>query len=50
MIGKPLEDAMIAATARVHHLVFVTRSVRDFKLLGVQVSNPFTGKPKAQRS
>jgi predicted nucleic acid-binding protein len=37
-------DAMIAATARVHHLIVVTRNVKDFKSFGVQVFNPFTGK------
>lgn len=36
-----LEDAMIAATAHVHHLVVVTRNTRDFNRFGVQVLNPF---------
>ena len=35
------EDAMIAATARVHKLTVVTRNVTDFKQLGVDVLNPF---------
>ena len=35
------EDAMIAATARVHGLTVVTRNVADFKALGVDVLNPF---------
>ena len=35
------EDAMIAATARVHGLTVVTRNVADFKALGVEVLNPF---------
>lgn len=39
------EDAMIAATARVHGLTVVTRNVTDFKALGVKVFNPFTKKP-----
>jgi len=39
-----LEDAMIAATARVQQLIVVTRNVRDFKALAVEVLNPFTPK------
>jgi len=35
------EDAMIAATARLHHLTVVTRNVADFKEFGVMVLNPF---------
>jgi hypothetical protein len=35
------EDAMIAATARVHKLTVVTRNVVDFKQFGVAVLNPF---------
>jgi toxin FitB len=39
-----LEDAMIAATARVHGLQVVTRNVRDFKKFGVPVLNPFVSR------
>ena len=36
------EDAMIAATARVHGLTVVTRNERDFSTLMVPVFNPFS--------
>ena len=35
------EDAMIAATARVHKLTVVTRNVADFAAFGVALLNPF---------
>jgi toxin FitB len=35
------EDAMIAATARVHGLTVATRNERDFRHLDVAVLNPF---------
>jgi predicted nucleic acid-binding protein len=44
MAGKPealREDAMIAATARVHGLRVATRDEKDFKHLGVEIINPF---------
>jgi hypothetical protein len=44
MNGKPdslAEDAMIAATARVHGLTVATRNERDFKALDVTLLNPF---------
>jgi toxin FitB len=37
-----LEDAMIAATARVHSLTVATRNVRGFKPFQVPIFNPFT--------
>jgi predicted nucleic acid-binding protein len=39
-----LEDALIAATARVGGLTVATRKVRDFKGLAVEVLNPFMPK------
>jgi predicted nucleic acid-binding protein len=44
MAGKPdalREDAMIAATARVHGFTVATRDEKDFKRLAVNVINPF---------
>jgi predicted nucleic acid-binding protein len=35
------EDAMIAATAQVHQLTVVTRSVHDFSSFNVPLLNPF---------
>ena len=35
------EDAMIAATAKVHGLTVATRNVNDFNALGLEVFNPF---------
>jgi predicted nucleic acid-binding protein len=36
-----LGDAMIAATARVHHLIVATRNEGDFGELDVRILNPF---------
>ena len=36
-----MEDAMIAATARIHRLTVATRNVRDFAHFKVEVVNPF---------
>lgn len=37
----PVIDSLIAATAKVHDMVVVTRNVKDFEQAGVQVLNPF---------
>ena len=44
MAGKSphlIEDAMIAATARVHSLKVATRNERDFRTFQTQTLNPF---------
>jgi predicted nucleic acid-binding protein len=44
MYGRPedkWEDVLIASTARRHRMMVVTRNVRDFEGLGVEVLNPF---------
>lgn len=39
------EDAMIAATARVHSLIVVTRNIKHFAYFDVPVLNPFLTDP-----
>jgi predicted nucleic acid-binding protein len=49
IIRKPdtlRQDAMIAATARVHGLEVATRDESDFKLLGARILNPFKTQPR----
>jgi predicted nucleic acid-binding protein len=38
-------DIVIAATARAHNLVLLTRNVRHFEPLGVETINPFEALP-----
>jgi predicted nucleic acid-binding protein len=40
-----IEDGMIAAAARTHHLIVATRNEGDFKYFDVQVFNPFKWGP-----
>jgi predicted nucleic acid-binding protein len=42
---KNQRDVAIAATARVHDLVVVTRNVKDFRGRGVRVLDPFAAVP-----
>jgi predicted nucleic acid-binding protein len=37
----PPADALIADTALEHHLMIVTRNIRDFDRSGVEIVNPF---------
>jgi predicted nucleic acid-binding protein len=39
----PLIDGLLAATAKVHGLTFVTRNVADIATTGVSLLDPFTG-------
>jgi toxin FitB len=39
----PTVDALIAATAKVHGWMLVTRNSKDFQHADVTVLNPFTG-------
>jgi len=39
-----IEDALIAATAIVHHLTVVTRNIRDFAIFQIDTLNPFATK------
>lgn len=45
--GTPVSsiDALFAATALHHNLVFVTRNVRGMEATGVQLLNPWTAAP-----
>jgi len=49
ILGRPdtlRQDAMIAATARVHGFEIATRDETDFKLLGARIVNPFKTQPQ----
>ena len=38
-------DGFLAATAKVHGLTLVTRNVRDFRMLGIDLLNPWSALP-----
>jgi predicted nucleic acid-binding protein len=42
------EDIAIAATARVHGLIVLTRNIRHFEPLGVRTIDPFVGLPELE--
>ncbi len=44
----PVADSLMAATARVHDLIVVTRNTTDYADTGVTVFNPFTAHPTGQ--
>lgn len=46
--GKNERDMILAATAKVHGLVIVTRNVKDFHGRGVRVLDPFKKTPKIE--
>jgi len=43
---KSVDDAGLAATARVHGLTVVTRNIKDFDGRGVKVVDPFKAARK----
>ena len=45
--AMPVEDSLIAATARRHGLTIVTGNERDFQRPGLKVFNPFKDLPEA---
>ena len=44
---KHVDDAGVAATARVHGLILVTRNVKDFDGRGVTLLDPFKAAPRS---
>ena len=44
---RPDHDALIAATALIHGLTLVTRNVRDFAAMGVEIVDPFQPRPRS---
>ncbi|MBB3966923.1 type II toxin-antitoxin system VapC family toxin [Rhizobium metallidurans] len=42
-VTRPLRDAFIGATARTHGFVLVTRNVKDFQNMGLEIVNPWDG-------
>lgn len=43
-IPRTQADMLIAATAKLHHLVLVTRNISDFEHCGLRLFNPFLTK------
>ncbi|MDH2998028.1 twitching motility protein PilT [Pasteurellaceae bacterium LFhippo2] len=38
---RPINDAYIAATAKMNNMILVTRNVKDFQMLELEIINPF---------
>ncbi|GAN98670.1 MULTISPECIES: PIN domain-containing protein [Komagataeibacter] len=47
--GKNERDVVLAATARIHGMIIVTRNVADFAGRDVDVLNPFQQNPQVRR-
>jgi hypothetical protein len=47
---KHIDDTGLAATARVHHLVLVTRNLADVVGRGVATLDPFKSSPKVKQA
>jgi len=43
-ILQPERDSFISATALVHRLVLVTRNIKDFETMGVDLFNPWAAE------
>jgi hypothetical protein len=46
---RHIDDAGIAATAKIHGLVVVTRNIKDFANRGVSLLDPFELRPRRSR-
>lgn len=49
-ITRPATDLLLAATARIHNLIMVTRNTRDFANTGITVYNPWTDETQEMQA